>query len=405
MRVLYFHQYFQTPKGASGTRSYDMAQALITAGYDVTMICGSVVKGNTGLNHPFVNGYRQGIVDDIDVIEFDLAYSNHMNYGERIKVFIKYILSSIRVVLREPTDIVFATSTPLTIGIIGIFARWFKKKPFIFEVRDLWPELPRAMGIVKNPLVLWLMNCLEWVSYKSANRLIALSPGIVKGITAKGVDVKKIEMISNGSNLNFFSEDISFNRPEGLGHNDLIAIFTGAHGVANGLDAVLDAASVIKKKDKQNIKIIFIGEGKLKLILKERAKREKLDNVIFLNSMPKPQLIGIMNNADIGLQILENVPSFYNGTSPNKFFDYIACGLPVLNNYPGWLADLIEKHQCGYVVDPNNPELFADKLIHAAENRDKLKQMGINSRNLAIKEFDIKILGKKFVKCFEDFKK
>jgi glycosyltransferase involved in cell wall biosynthesis len=249
------------------------------------------------------------------------------------------------------------------------------------------------------------MNCLEWVSYKSANRIIALSPGIVKGIAAKGVDVKKIEMISNGSNLNFFSEDISFNRPEGLGHNDLIAIFTGAHGVANGLDAVLDAASVIKKKDKQNIKIIFIGEGKLKLILKERAKREKLDNVIFLNSMPKPQLIGIMNNADIGLQILANVPSFYYGTSPNKFFDYIASGLPVLNNYPGWLADLIEKHQCGYVVDPNNPELFADKLIHAAENRDKLKQMGINSRNLAIKEFDIKILGKKFVKCFEDFKK
>jgi glycosyltransferase involved in cell wall biosynthesis len=404
MRVLYFHQYFQTPKGASGTRSYNMAKALIAAGYDVTMICGSVAKGNTGLNHPFVNGYRQGIVDDIDVIEFDLAYSNHMNYVDRIKVFIKYILYSIRLVLREPTDIVFATSTPLTIGIIGIFARWFKKKPFIFEVRDLWPELPKAMGVIKNPLLLWLMSCLEWASYKSANKLIALSPGIVKGITKKGVDIKKIEMIPNGSSLDIFSEGISFNRPRGLGQNDLMAIFTGAHGIANGLRAVLDAAFVLKKKNKQNIKIILIGEGKLKFELKARAKRENLNNIIFLDSMPKTQLMGIMNIADIGLQILENVPSFYYGTSPNKFFDYIAAGLPVLNNYPGWLADLIEKNQCGYVVDPNNPELFADKLIHAAENRDKLKQMGINSRNLAIKEFDIKILGKKFVKCFEDFK-
>ena len=405
MRILYFHQYFQTPSGNTGLRSYKMAQALIKAGYSVTVVCSSTKEGNTGINKQFNNGRRCGVVDGINVIEFDLNYSNHLNYFKRTKVFMKFMLLSIGVLFREPADIVFATSTPLTIGITGIIARWIKKKPFIFEVRDLWPELPRAMGIIKNPIILIVMKILEWISYHSANKLIALSPGILEGIASKGIKREKIEMISNGSDLNFFSQKIIPVRPKGVGKNDLMVVYSGTHGVANGLDAVLDAAYALKKRGKKNIKFILIGNGKLKLKLVERAKEENLNNIIFLDSMPKYKLTKIFAAADLGLQILKNIPAFYYGTSPNKFFDYIAAGLPVLNNYPGWLANLISKNKCGFVVEPGNPEAFAEKLIFASDNIDRLKFMGINAKNLAKNLFDIQILQKKFVKCFDEIEK
>jgi len=404
MRVLYFHQYFQTPKGTGGTRSYAMAQALIKAGYNVTMVCSSFTNGNTGLNKPFIKNCRRGMVDNIDVIEFNLNYSNNLSYYERIKVFIKFTLFSIGIIFREPFDIVFATSTPLTTGIPGIFARLFKKKPFIFEIRDLWPELPRAMQIIKNPIILGLMNILELICYRSANKLIALSPGIKEGIIKKGIKEKKINLISNGSDLNIFSEKALSAKNKSINKDNFLAVFAGTHGAANGLDTVLDTALVLKKKNKKKIKIILIGDGKLKLKLKKRAKFHKLDNIIFLDPMPKVELVNILSSADIGLQVLANIPSFYYGTSPNKFFDYLAAGLPVLNNYPGWLADLIKKYKCGHLVEPDNPKEFADKLIYLSENPDIIKQMSFNAKKLAQKKFDMKILGKKFVKCFDDVK-
>ena len=164
-----------------------MAQALIRAGHSVTIVCGSYAQGNTGLEGAFRNGQRRGFVEGVDVIEFEVDYANEMKPLQRLRVFIKYGLRSMVVSLREPADVVFATTTPLTAGIPGILARWLIGKPFVFEVRDLWPELPRAMGVITNPFVLLLMSILEWISYRSADRLIGLSPGIVKGICGRGL--------------------------------------------------------------------------------------------------------------------------------------------------------------------------------------------------------------------------
>ena len=181
MKILYFHQHFSTQEGATGTRSYEMAQALIRKGHSVTMVCGSYSHGKTGLCLPFSNGFRRGFVDGIDVIEFDLDYSNDMKYGKRSWAFIKFAFASIKVALLEPADIVFSSSTPLTAGIPGICARWIRKKPFVFEVRDLWPELPKAMGVIKNPIFLWLLAVLEWAS---TSLLIDLS-GFRQGLLRK----------------------------------------------------------------------------------------------------------------------------------------------------------------------------------------------------------------------------
>lgn len=397
VKVLYFHQHFVTPKGAGAIRSYAMARKLIQQGHSVTMVCGSNTTGTTGLEGPFQKGKRRGLVDGIDVIELDLKYSNSDGFLKRIWTFLLFAMRSVLIALTEKYELVFATTTPLTAGIPGIFARWFRRKPFVFEVRDLWPELPREMGVITNPLVLWVMGVLEWVSYRSAHRLIGLSPGIVEGIRKRGVAANKIAMIPNGCDLDIFTDSAEAWRPADIDESDLMAVFAGTHGIANGLDAVLDAAGELKNRGRSDITFVLIGSGKLKSELMNRAEREGLDNVIFHEPVKKSELAGLMRSTDLGMQILANVPAFYYGTSPNKFFDYIAAGVPVLNNYPGWLAEIIERDQCGYVVPPANPEAFADALEQAAAERDKLPAMGQRAKALAKREFDREKMASRWV--------
>lgn len=398
MHVLYFHQHFSTPEGSAGTRSYEMGQALLRNGHSVTMVCGSYAQGNTGLTVPFSKGKRRGHIDGIDIIEFNLNYGNYMGFAQRVAVFAKFAIGSIGIALREPADVVFATTTPLTAGIPGIFVRWLGRKPFVFEVRDLWPELPKAMGVITNPIVLRLMSILEWASYRSADRLIGLSPGIVEGIASRGIGQSRIAIIPNGCDLDLFANRVDAWRPEGVSDDQLLAIFTGTHGNANGLHTVLDAAKVLRDRGRDDISIALVGQGREKTGLQERARTENLSNVLFLEPVPKMRLAGLMAGADIGLQILRNVPAFYYGTSPNKFFDYIAAGLPVLNNYPGWLAEMIADKNCGIAVPPEDPNAFADALIEAADDREALKQMAANAFNLAQTKFSRKELSDQWVR-------
>jgi len=241
-----------------------------------------------------------------------------------------------------------------------------------------------------------MMSVLEWVSYHSADRLVGLSPGIVEGIVKRGIDPQKVASIPNGCDLDIFASEHQPWRPDGVKATDLMAIFTGTHGLANGLNAVLDAAVELRNRQRTDIKLVLVGDGMQKKALLERATELQLDNVIFHDSVNKTKLAGLMASADVGLQILANVPAFYYGTSPNKFFDYIAAGLPVLNNYPGWLAELIQKQHCGFAVPPEDAKAFADALEYAADHRDELVMMGENAQKLARSQFDRQELSQKF---------
>jgi glycosyltransferase involved in cell wall biosynthesis len=401
MRVLYFHQHFSTPRGVTGIRSYAMAQRLIARGHHVTMVCGSYAGGTTELTGAFKDRFRRGVVNGIDIVEFDLRYSNSDGFLRRTTTFLKFALRSIRFAFSEPYDVLFATTTPLTAGIPGIFARWLRRKPFVFEVRDLWPELPRAMGVIRNPLVLGAMSLLEWFSYRSAHRLIGLAPGIVDAISGRGVPRERIALVPNGCDNHIFGSTAEPWRPLGVNAGELMAVYAGTFGIANGLDAVLDAAAVLKRRGRQDIKLVLIGQGMLKARLQERGRREALDNVVFLDPVPKDKLAGLLASTDVGMQILVNVQAFYFGTSPNKFFDYIAAGIPVLNNYPGWVAQLITENQCGVAVPPEDPEAFAGSLERLAADRAALRAMGVRARELARREFDRVRLGDRFVDVLE----
>lgn len=402
MNILYFHQYFSTLSGSSGTRSYEFAKKLLSRGHKVTVVCGSTLNCDTGLRGEFCCGKRTGIVHGIKVVELNLPYSNYDGIAKRTWIFLRFAVKSIQIALTDQYDLLFATSTPLTISLPGIFAKFFRRKPFVFEVRDLWPELPKAMGIIKNPLILSMLSCLEKLSYQAASACVALSPGIEEGIRKKISPHKSIAMIPNGCDLKLFSldgnsEDLS----SFIKRGDFIALFAGAHGIANGLDALLDMAKVLLEKNHHNIKILLAGDGKLKPKLMDRARAEQLTNCIFINSIPKKEITKLFNLADVGLMVLANVPAFYYGTSPNKFFDYIACGLPVINNYPGWLADLIREFRCGITVPPENPEAFANALIRLATDKNLTEEYGANALCLAKDRFDRESLANEFVDFLE----
>jgi len=444
MYILYFHQHFSTPAGSTATRSYQMARGLIRRGHRVTMVCGAHQGGKTGLSGPAKKGMKRGMVDGIEVIEIPLPYSNYDSFIRRAITFLKFGIKSIGVACKTDYDLLFATSTPLTAGIPGIVMKIFKpNRPFVFEVRDLWPELPREMGVITNPLILKLMSILEWLSYHAAAGCIGLAPGIVKGIESRGIPSSRVVMIPNGCDLKLFhpswekelnlpwingSDNRFANRgsrsgpavggatqwrPEGRLYEqaqsvdqvfkagDFSAVFTGAHGIANGLDAVLDGAGELLRKGREDIKLLFIGDGKLKPRLRDRVGKEGLTNCLFFDPVPKTELAKIISNADLGLMILANCPAFYRGTSPNKFFDYIAAGLPVLNNYPGWLAELISDNDCGLVVKPDDPAAFAEALIYLSDHPDRCREMGKKSRRLAESQFDRKGLSDQLVDFIE----
>jgi len=401
VKILYFHQHFSTPEGSTGTRSYEMARALIRAGHEVTMICGSCHGGMSGLDGSFNKGKRVGSVDGIQVMELELVYSNYQSFVKRSWIFLKFAMRSIGIVLREPSDLVFATTTPLTAGLPGIFSRWLHGKKFVFEVRDLWPELPKAMGVITNPIILWLMSVLEWISYHSAHACIGLSPGIVSGIKKRTRIDQPVAMIPNGCDTDLFNRPDISKEPYALlkliPQTGLRCVFTGAHGIANSLDAVLDAASELIERARCDIHLIFIGNGNLKPHLIKRAADERLRNCVFLDPIPKLTLAKMLPHFDVGLMILDNLPAFYYGTSPNKFFDYISCGMPVLNNYPGWIADIIEENGCGMAIPPDNPAAFANALEFLADHPDKAKQMSRNCRTLAESKFSRADLSNQFV--------
>lgn len=398
MHVLYFHQHFSTPKGAAGIRSYQMARRLVSDGHKVTMVCGSYSGGQTGLESEFVKERRSGKVDGIDIIEFNLAYSNADGFLKRALTFLLFAVKSIGLALRMDYDVVFATTTPLTAGIPGIFARWLRRKTFVFEVRDLWPELPREMGVIKNPVFLALMSCLEWLSYRSATRCVGLSPGIVAGITKRGVSPDKVCMVPNGCDLDIFSGELNPWRPDGVEKADLMAVFSGTHGRANGLDSAIDAAIELDSRKEARIKIVLIGQGQMKPQLQKRVQDLGLNNVVFHDPVDKQRLAGLMLSADLGMQLLANVKAFYFGTSPNKFFDYLAAGLPVLNNYPGWVAELVTENKCGFAVIPDDAKAFAAALIEARDNRTLLEEMGQNALKLAKERFARDELADEWVK-------
>jgi glycosyltransferase involved in cell wall biosynthesis len=388
MKILYVQQHFATGSGEAGVRGYNLVKTLASRGHEVTVVCGHNWR-DSSLR---ADGDKRVVEFDLDgfhVVQLRVFYSNYQSFVKRLWSFFLFGFLACREVARRKSDLVFASSTPLTVSIPAIFGRVFKGTPYVFEVRDLWPDLPVEMGIIRNPLIKSALYFWERCAYRLAWKLVALAPGIKEGIERKaGVAPSRIAMIPNGSdteNLRPLGRRARKHLP--IDDEKFVLGYTGTHGTANGLDAVLDAAAVLKRRGAKDIAFALIGDGREKARLVQRARDEGLDNVHFTGLFNKSAYNEVLAELDAGMQILMNVPAFYYGTSPNKFFDYLAAGKPVLVNYPGWMSDLVTECDCGAAVPPSDAEAFADAAERLYRERDRLEEMGRRGRALAEARF------------------
>ncbi len=397
MRIVYIVQHFTLPwEGWPGSsRPYEFSRRLREAGHDVHIVCAGLTGTSDRATEDEFEGIRR--------TQIDQYYGNELNLSQRLRAFAGFALTATRVARGLDADLVFATSTPLTSGIPGVLAARKRKVPFVFEVRDLWPEFAVEMGVVRNPVLVGAARWLERRLYHAASRVIALAPGIKDGIVATGYSADRVVVIPNGAVTDLFHptserhEDPRFGDP-----NDLSLVFAGTLGAANGLDAVVDAAGELKRRGEAGIRFVFIGKGGERERLMGRTRSEGLEHSIsWIDIMSKWELARHLPRFDVGMMILANVRGFYTATSPNKLFDYLAAGLPVLNNYPGWVADMLTENDCGRVVPPGDAAAFADAVVWMRDHRAELQEMGRRSRGLADARFSFDKLGADFVGALE----
>jgi len=393
MHILYLHQYFATRKGMTGTRSYEFARHLVGKGHRVTMM----TSGLANREFPVPEGkkYAEFEFEGIHIVAIAAAYNDPqvgtgMSGSQRMLKFYQFAWSACRSGKRLPApDVVFATHTPLTIGLAGLTLSQHFKVPFVFELRDLWPEALVNVGALKNPLAIWWLERMAKKIYAGAKHIVALSPGMKEGIVRAGAPTGKVTVIPNASDLDLFGPDIDGSEHrERLGLKDrFAAIYFGAMGLANGLEYVIESARILA--DRGNNKIVFVlhGGGGKRTELEKMASEYKLTNVIFSNLVPdKEQLAGIVAGCDVCLTIYRAAKE--HTWSPNKMFDALAAGKPVLINVPGWLGETIEKNNCGRCLEANRPEMLAEALEELSANPEICRQMGKNARELAEREFD-----------------
>jgi glycosyltransferase involved in cell wall biosynthesis len=391
VNVLYLHQHFATRTGAGGTRSYEFALRLLAHGHTVTMVTANRKGGG-------IDRARRQRVDGIDIISLGGWYSNYLSPARRVLQFLRFTLrcSLLRRLPNRP-DVVVATSTPLTIGIPGVLLARRFRVPLIFEVRDLWPQAPIELGVLRDPFTKWAARRLERWCYRKADHIIALSPGMAEGVLATGIDPAKVTVIPNASDTALFGPDKRDRealRPWGV-ENNFVAVHAGSMGAANGLTYVLEAARVLATRGEDDIRILIAGDGSSRPVLEQRTKELGIDSVIFTGSIEKMQLTRIVSSADAAIVCFANYPVLATN-SPNKLFDALAAGLPCVVNSPGWTRDLVLEHDAGTYVDPTKPEQLADALVALRDDSALRKRQGAHARTLAEEQFDRDHLAEEF---------
>ena len=391
MHILYLHQYFATRNGSTGTRSYEFARYLVRKGHRVTMM----TSGLANLEFSVPNGEQcaEFEADGIHVVAIAAAY-NDPNVGtnlsgwRRMLKFYQFAWLAGRIGKKLPKpDVVFATHTPLTIGLAGLALSRYFGVPFVFEVRDLWPDALVNVAAIKNPLVIeWLKRMAKKI-YAGADHIIALSPGMREGIVRAGVPAGKVTVIPNASDLDLFRPDLDGSTARRRLRLDgkFTAIYFGAMGLANGLEYVVEAARILAERGKDHIALVLLGGGGKKSELEDMAREHKLTNVVFSDPASKDEVARIIAGCQACMVIFRAAKE--GSWSPNKMFDALAAGRPVLINVPGWLGETMENNHCGRCLDPACPQELADALEELAANPELCRQMGENARALAEREF------------------
>ncbi len=397
MHILLIHQAFASINEAGGTRHYEMAKYFVSLGHKVTIISSQI---NYLTGKKILAGESKNLADDnLQIIRTYTYPTFHKSFFHRLIGFFSFMVSSFIAGMRvKKVDLVWGTSPPIFQGWTAWLISFLKNKPFLFEVRDLWPAFAVAVGVLKNKLIIKLSETLEKFLYRRADCVVVNSPGYINHVNQRGS--KRTELIPNGADLKMFqnttlSDLITTQMVDGK----FIVLYAGAHGMSNDLNIVLDAAYQLREN--KMIHFVFVGDGKEKTKLMNYAGQLKLENVTWIASVPKEEMGNILGHADVGLAILKPI-ELYKTTYPNKVFDYMAAGLPVLLAIDGVIRDVVEKANAGVFAQPGNVDDIVNKINSLYDDKDKLNEYSRNGQNYIQENFNREKLSKALLEIMEE---
>ncbi|MBM80592.1 MAG: glycosyltransferase WbuB [Planctomycetaceae bacterium] len=389
MRILYFYQYFTTPKGAYSTRVYEFARRWCREGDSVTVITSVYDKSDL---------QPQGLIDRIEIEGIDvrivnISLSNSHGFVTRLLTFLAYSIIASWYAIRLPVDVVVASSGPLTVGIPGLIARYIRRRPLIFEVRDLWPEGAIQLGILRNRFLIALATWLERACYHAADHIVALSEGMADWIR-ETYEHDHIAIIPNAADNRLFSTTTNIPLPGWADHTSLV-LYTGSIGAMNDCWQIIRMAEQLKSEHRDDIHVVLIGDGRDRPAIEQYVKQYKLDNVKVLGPRPKEEVAAWLAKSTCAILAFRDKPCL-DTVSPNKMFDAFAAGVPVVQATQGWIKRLMERRHCGITTSPSNAEEFAAALIQLTEDAELQSEMSRNARQVAEEEFDRDLLAQRF---------
>lgn len=392
MRITYFYQYFSTSEGAWGTRAYEFAKEWVRQGHEITVVTSVYAKSDLKAKRLV----SEQVVEGIRVKVINVLIDNRQSAIKRMWTFFLYAMLSSWFALTLKADVVIASSGPITVGIPGLMARWFRRRKLVFEARDLWPEGAVKMGVINNKTLIKLAYWFEKICYKNSSAIIGLSPGIQQDIQLRFPDAN-VYSVTNAANISLFTTPQPYT---GVLQPRSYALYFGNIGQVNHSEYLLDAASLLLKNKRDDINILFIGEGQLKALLKKRVADEGIYNVTFLDLMPKSALVGYIQNTLASVIPLKPIPVF-DTSSPNKLFESMAAGVPVIQTTQGWIKKFIETHSVGFTVNGNEPQQLANILITLKDNPELARETGARGAAVAAKFFDKDYLADQMLKILK----
>jgi len=407
MRILLIHQMFLEKDDGGGSRFNQMTSKWAELGHEVTVLAG-MVHYATGKKRDKYKGkytYRDQYGDGVEVIRCHVSESYNSNFMGRLWAYFSFVFSSIYAGLfkaKGKYDIILVTSPPLFVAITAYALSILKRLPFVFEVRDLWPESAIDTGVLTNKWIIKFSYWFEKFIYNRAKLINVLTPAFRdKLISNKGVPRDKVIFIPNAADFSI-SENIlkgfdrdAFRREHNLEHRKVIT-YVGAHGVANHLIQAVDTAQLLRASHPE-VLFLLIGAGMRKEHLEAEVKKRNLQNVRFIGMVPKTEVFKYIMASDFGASILKKVDTFKTIYS-NKTFDYMACKRPIMMVIDGVSRKLVEDSNSGIYIEPENPQDFKNKIVQLISMNDsELERMGEYGYNYAKKYFDRDKLAIEFV--------
>lgn len=397
MNILYLHQYFKFPHESGGTRSFDLATSFLKAEHKVTVITATS-------DEKYKDGKRWEVeeLDGLEIHRIYLPYNNKLSYIKRSLVFFAFLWHSSFRLLRLKGDVVLATSTPLTIGIPALVKKWFGRTPFIFEVRDVWPEAVIAIGAIKNKLMQKVLYGLEKLIYKNAKAIVPLSVDMKESIDRRYPKYRhktKI-VIPNISEINRFQrETLNSNIiEETIGFKPRFSVlYAGTFGKVNGIDYVVKLAKQTINLGPGLVYILF-GNGAEKDNVRNMAKEEGVlhKNLFILDSVPKNELPDWYASSSMGSSFVIDIKELW-ANSANKFFDTLAAAKPVLINHEGWQAETIRNKNMGYVLPVEITKEVAKEFVAYTKDAALHAVQCQNALQLAQEEYSLEVAVERYL--------